>query len=227
MFSEAMQDNLDQIRRAVAAEEVHGTALQIVDLGCWDGSTTATYVARGATVIGVEGDLDAGAQAARQHGWEIVKGDLNQPLTLESECCDVVTSNQVIEHLSDTDCFMSEAYRLLRPGGLVVVSTENLSSWHNIASLVFGWQAFSLTNISNRRSGIGNPLANLRAAEPCAEGWAHQRIFSYRGLIELAEAVGFHEVRILGAGYYPLPTRVAHRDPRHAAFITVVGRKPR
>jgi hypothetical protein len=107
------------------------------------------------------------------------------------------------------------------------VSTENLASWHNIASLLFGWQAFSLTNVSSRKSGIGNPLANLRAAEPAAEGWTHQRIFSYRGLIELAEAIGFENVRILGAGYYPLPTRVAHRDPRHAAFITVIGRKPR
>ena len=141
---------------------------------------------------------------------------------------DVVTSNQVIEHLHNTDRFVSEAFRTLRPGGLLCVSTENLASWHNIASLLLGWQAFSLTNVSKYRPGLGNPLANWRNHdEPIEDGWLHQRLFSYRGLIELAESVGFTNVRIHGSGYYPLPTRFAHRHTRHAAFITVSGRKPR
>ena len=226
IFNAAMQDNVDQMAEVVAAEDAARGPLKVLDLGCWDGATTATYVPERSSVVGVEVSEEAAARAA-ERGYKVLSCDLNAALPLPDEEFDVVTSNQVIEHLSNTDSFLGEAFRVLRPGGLVCVSTENLASWHNIASLVFGWQAFSLTNVSKNRSGLGNPLANLRAAdEPFEDGWQHQRIFSYRGLLELAEAIGFEDVRILGAGYYPLPTRVAHRDPRHAAFITVVGRKP-
>ena len=216
-----MDDNIAQIRRSVAFTDPE----KILDLGCWNGETTSQYVPTGATVVGVESNRGASEDAHRRFGWEVVAADLNEPLPFDSEVFDVVTSNQVLEHLADTDTFMAEAFRVLRPGGVAVISTENLASWHNIASLLMGWQAFSLTNVSRLRSGIGNPLANLRSAEPQAAGWAHQRLFSYRGLAELATACGFIGVQVLGAGYYPLPTAVAHLDPRHAAFITVVGNK--
>src|SRR5207237_1346369 len=82
---------------------------------------------------------------------------LNADIPIRDESFDAISSNQVIEHLSDTDIFLAESFRVLRPGGHVVVSTENMSSWHNLAALLLGWQAFSLTNITDKRSGIGNP----------------------------------------------------------------------
>jgi SAM-dependent methyltransferase len=226
MFANAMEDNIDQIRQAVTAEANTKGSLDLIDLGCWDGATTSKYLPEGCRVIGVDATAEAGCRAA-ERGWRVIQADLNKPIPLDSGICDVVTSNQVIEHLSDTDRFVSEALRLLRPGGVAVISTENLASWHNIVALLFGWQAFSLSNVSAFRTGLGNPLANLRDGAGYEDGWFHQRIFSYRGLEELAIAAGFTEVRILGAGYYPLPTSVAHSDPHHAAFITFVGRKPK
>jgi SAM-dependent methyltransferase len=227
MWTDAMHDNLDQIRQVVAAEADAKGSRDIVDLGCWDGATTSKYVPDGCRVIGVEMSAEAGQRAA-ERGWKVVQADLNERIPLEDCICDVVTSNQVIEHLSDTDRFVSETYRLLQPGGMAVISTENLASWHNIVSLLLGWQAFSLSNVSALRPGLGNPIALWHDAAILEDrtGWYHQRIFSYRGLQELATAVGFTEVRVFGAGYYPLRTSVAHRDPRHAAFITLVGRKP-
>jgi hypothetical protein len=49
-------------------------------------------------------------------------------------------------------------------------------------------------------------------------------VFAYRGLRELFHAHRFTDVHLCGAGYYPLPAAVARRDPRHAAFLTVVSR---
>lgn len=83
---------------------------------------------------------------------------MNKGIALENESIDVVFSNQVIEHLYETDKFISEIYRILKPGGYAVISTENLSSWHNIFALILGWQPFSLSNISSLRSSIGNPF---------------------------------------------------------------------
>lgn len=50
-----------------------------------------------------------------------------------------MTSNQVIEHLYDTDNFVAEVHRILRSGGTAVVSTEKAASWHT-GSLLLGWQ---------------------------------------------------------------------------------------
>ena len=227
LFAAAEADNLEQIRGALSSlrSPDSGRTLRILDLGCWDGHNARYYSPEGAEMHGME--LDRGVlREARSIGIRATCSTLNADLPIRDESFDAISSNQVIEHLSDTDIFLAESFRVLRPGGHVVVSTENMSSWHNLAALLLGWQAFSLTNITDKRSGIGNPMALLRDTEPVDKGWEHHRIFSYRGLKELLEAHGFIEVRILGAGYYPLPSRVAHWDPRHAAFITAVGRKP-
>jgi len=215
-----MNLNLANIAGFVSRHGSHrGTAL---DLGCWDGSVTRRYITTEYRTFGVEGASKA-AQDARGRSIEVVIGDLNKELPLRSESFDVVTSNQVIEHLYDTDTFLSESYRILRPGGVLCVSTENAASWHNVIALLLGWQSFSLTPVSSKRPAIGNPLASFRGAEPLKNGWQHLRIFSFRGLSELIEAHGFENVRVLGAGYYPLPASIGKRDPRHAAFITATA----
>src|SRR4051812_12803199 len=103
---------------------------RMLDMGCGDGAWTLD-VARhiGADdVHGVE-MISAAADGARARGIDVVAADLAAPLTVyEDESFDVIHSNQVIEHLRDTDCFMQEIRRLLRPGGYALVSTNNLSS---------------------------------------------------------------------------------------------------
>lgn len=224
MFARAMALNLSNIRDSVTGlNGEHG--LRVLDLGCWDGDTTLGYVPPTWRLFGVEASPSA-AQIARSNWIEVIVGDLNGELPVADSSVDVVTSNQVIEHLHDTDKFLSESFRVLRPGGTLVVSTENAASWHNIFALLFGWQSFSLTNVSSRAGGVGNPLANLRAEEPGEKGWQHLRIFSHRGLSELVEAHGFQRVSMAGAGYYPLPAGAGRLDPRHAAFITATGVRP-
>ncbi len=228
LFDKAMDHNIVQIRNAVEAAVGNKPRadLRVLDLGCWDGQNMLRYVPAGVQMFGAEMSPDAGLQA-KAAGIEVSQADLNEPIPWDDNFFDIVTSNQVIEHIADTDKFVSETFRTLKPGGTAVISTENMSSWHNIGALLFGWQAFSLTNISDRSAGIGNPISLLRGEEPAEFGWQHIRIFSYRGLKELFQAHGFRDVRVVGAGYYPLPTQVANIDPRHAAFIAVIGTKPR
>ena len=140
---------------------------------------------------------------------------------------DLVHANQVIEHVSDVDLLTSEMMRVLKPGGTFVVSTENGSSWHNIFASILGWQMFSLTNMSAKKAGVGNPMALLRN-QPIEFGtWTHKVIFNYRGLIEFFQIHGFVDLQVKGAGYYPLPSKFACLDPRHAHFLTIRGRKPK
>ena len=150
--------------------------------------------------------------------------DLNESLPYDDGTFDIVVSNQVVEHVSDTDTFLREIRRVLKPSGVTVLSTENLASWHNLASLIFGWQPFSLTNISDTRLGIGNPLAIHRGEASLSKSWQHLRVFAYRGLIELAAAHGFAIVEIRGSGYFPLSSQFARWDLRHAALLALAAR---
>ena len=97
--------------------------------------------------MGIEIDKSQAGKAAAR-GIEAITGDLNHKFELEDAIADGVIANQVIEHLYDTDNLLSEIWRVLKPGGVLVVSTEHLASWHNIFALLLGWQPFSLTNIS-------------------------------------------------------------------------------
>jgi SAM-dependent methyltransferase len=216
-----MEMNVQLIQRAATASASSQNG-RMLDLGCWTGETTVRYRPPGREVFGSDQNIEAGP-TAKGLGIKFTVSDVNHKLPFKSQSFDIVTSNQVIEHVHDTDTFVSEAHRVLKPGGRFIVSTENLASWHNIFALSLGWQAFSLTNVSRVAAGLGNPASYFREDRTLPSGWAHQRIFSFRGLKELLEAHGFSEVRVMGAGYYPLPASLGRADPRHAAFIVGVG----
>jgi len=154
--------------------------------------------------------------------------DLNRPLTYPDNFFEVVYSAFTIEHLVDLDSFVKEIFRILKPDGYVIISTENLSSWHNIFALLCGYQAFSQI-ISRRVYGIGNPLSINRGQKIFHESWSHIHILTYKGLIELFEFYGFKVDEIKGAGYHPFPYFISKLlsklDPRHSVYITLKARK--
>ena len=200
--------------------------LKLIDLGCDDGVWTMQLAARAGTtdVWGVE-IVPERAAAAEQRGVQVTRGDLAERLPFPDASFDLLHANQVIEHVPDVDLFVSEVTRVLRPGGRAILSTENGSSWVNIGAAILGWQIFSLTNVSTKRFGIGNPFALHRGERGELVSWTHKTIFNFRGLKELCEAYGLVDVRVLGAGYFPLPARLGRVDPRHAHFITVSAAK--
>jgi SAM-dependent methyltransferase len=217
LFVETEEEN----RREILAQLVPTPGATLLDLGCGDGALTVRAAQRvgATTMLGVESEptLAAAAEAA---GVQVAKVDLAQPLPYEAGSVDVVLSNQVIEHLFDTDHFMREIARVLSPRGHAVVSTNNLASWHNVAALVVGWQPMPC-HVSDEVM-VGNPAS-------FAEGTTgyyypmHRRVFTGRALAALAEHHGLRVEADVVAGFYPLPpraARVAARvDRRHGAFL--------
>jgi SAM-dependent methyltransferase len=220
-------------RRAILDAVASSAPQSLLDLGCHDGTWTSELAAAAGSrlerIAGVE-IVEEAAEEARRRGIEVVQADLNEPLPFEDARFDVVHANQVIEHLVDLDRFVAELRRVLRPGGRAIVCTENLASWHNVAALVLGYMPFSLTNIS-REGAVGNPFT-LAATGPdeFADSWLHTRVLTSIGLAEIFELHGFRAAELFGAGYHPLPPRVARwlaaKDVRHAAFIGIVAERP-
>ena len=50
-----------------------------------------------------------------------IVADLNEPLPIESEVADTVVSFSVMEHLREPQGFLGEAYRILKPGGAMIL----------------------------------------------------------------------------------------------------------
>lgn len=190
----------------------------VLDLGCGDGAFTARVAEKvgAARTLGVEGAPSL-AEEARANGVEVEEVDLAERLPYDDASIDVVVSNQVIEHLPDTDTFMREIGRVVAPGGYAVVSTNNLASWHNVASLIVGWQP--MPNHVSDEVLVGNPFL----MPPDGRYPMHRRVFTGKAMAALAEHHGLKLDLDLGAGWYPLGPKAARHaarwDRRHAAFL--------
>ena len=68
------------------------------------------------------------AHIAQGHGLDVRIGTLEQA-GFSDEFFDVVTLWDVLEHLPDPVAGLREIYRILKPGGLLVIRVPNASSW--------------------------------------------------------------------------------------------------
>lgn len=157
-----------------------GAGKRVLDLGCWDGRDSEELLRHGNHVTGVE-ILDASAEKARQRGIEVVQFDLTTerwPLPLASY--DVVIAAEIIEHVLDTDAFLENIRRHLRPDGQLIVTTPNVASLGRRLMLLLGrnpFLEFSLDDEINGYPAVG-----------------HIRYFTRDNLHRLLEAHGFDDV---------------------------------
>lgn len=206
----------------------HDASAMFLDLGCAEGDFTRTIASRIGTdkIYGIEIQPE-NAQLAEEKGIRVIRADLNGKLLLGDETFDIVHSNQVIEHLYNTDTFVKEIWRVLKFGGYTVICTPNLSSLHCIAMLLLGLQP---TFVSDEIRP-GNPFYGCQdlTGQYIHPAHCHLRIFNRRSLKEMFEYHGFKVERIVGAGYYPLWGKMArllaYVDGTHSANITIKARK--
>lgn len=231
IFLAASTDNEQNI---IATIQRNGKSGNWLDLGCDDGSWTERLsqqlVRKRISWYGVE-VVKERARLAESKGIKVSTSSLTRKLPFKDNFFSLVHSNQVIEHLVDLDLFLSEVYRVLKPNGIFVVSTENPASWHNIAALILGWQMFSQTNISVKKRSIGNPMAIFSNDEFAFDSsstnyaWLHQKLLTPRALSELLAVHDYSVVDRIGAGYHPLPSKFARADINHSHFYVIAARK--
>lgn len=212
---------------------------KVLDVGCGDGQKTALFQEKISSkeIIGIDG-VKGRLDAAKNRKVKILCSDLEEKWPFPDNYFDIIISNQVIEHIVNIDHFIEEIYRILKPGGYCVISTENLSSWHNVFALILGFQDFSHHII--KKEHVNNPIS-LHYREKTATwskednsgvddtAFPHIKILTYKSLIDVFKAYNFNFEEGKGSGYYPLfgwLGRIASGiDPYHSHFITVKMRK--
>jgi 2-polyprenyl-3-methyl-5-hydroxy-6-metoxy-1,4-benzoquinol methylase len=66
------------------------------------------------------------------HDFNFISGDISHKWQVPDNYFDVVLAGEVIEHVLDTDLFLKRCFDALSPGGYLLLTTPNLSSFANL-----------------------------------------------------------------------------------------------
>lgn len=151
------------LRFMTLANEPRGALL---DVGCGGGRFLRRMQKRGWHVEGSDFDEQATKKVTSRYDIKTHVGDLSQ-CAIASDSFDVITMSQTIEHLYTPEQTLKECLRILKPGGLLVMTTPNVSS---IAATEFGayWRGW--------------------------EAPRHLHLFSVKSLAQLTQRVGFEVI---------------------------------
>lgn len=115
-------------RRRFRAVERHAPAPgRVLDVGCAAGFFLAIAKERGWKCTGVEVSPAMAAFARERYGLDVRLGTLGEQ-RFDPASFDLVTFWDVVEHLPDPVAALQEARRLLAPGGLLLLETQNVAS---------------------------------------------------------------------------------------------------
>jgi 2-polyprenyl-3-methyl-5-hydroxy-6-metoxy-1,4-benzoquinol methylase len=137
---------LHLVRYAFAAPVCVGR--EVLDAGCGVGYGTAYLGEVASRVVGIDVDPESIAYAQQRYAAANIEfrlGDLRS-LGLEGSLFDTVTSFEVIEHVREQEAFLDELARVLRPQGVLVVSTPNVPETNDAPDNPFHLRELSQTD---------------------------------------------------------------------------------
>ena len=129
---------------------------RMLDIGCSTGDWAAHWQGKGWQCRGIDID-QAHVEIACSRGIDAKHCDLNRDtLPFQDQSFDLIFAGEVIEHLVDTDAFLGELNRCVRPGGFVLITTPNLVSFENRLRIVLGmypiWLNYNLAGSGHVRA---------------------------------------------------------------------------
>ena len=99
----------------------------ILDLGCFCGTFLHVAAERGWATYGIEPLVGLAIYARAKFGLNVITDTLRDD-SFPPEFFDVVTAFQVFEHLPDPARELTRLWRILKPGGLVVIEVPNIDT---------------------------------------------------------------------------------------------------
>jgi 2-polyprenyl-3-methyl-5-hydroxy-6-metoxy-1,4-benzoquinol methylase len=150
-----------------------------LDIGAAQGDLLLYMQNLGWRVSGIDLN-EENVRICKSNGLEVDLCDLSiTSIPHTDRSVDLIFAGEIIEHLVDTDKFIIDIFRCLRPGGQLVLTTPNLASLENRARILFGiypeWVDFCTS-----------------------EGCGHVRAYTKKVLKRQLEKHGFIVEKVLG-----------------------------
>lgn len=192
-----------QQRRARRWVRTLGPTGRFLDIGCGDGWILAEIQRYGWRVVGLERTAESARFAHHVQRVPVIVGSLEA--LRDGAGFDLIVLHQALEHLPDPMTTLRHCYRLLKPGGRLVVAVPNLASWQ--ARWARGdWLHLDVP----RHVGHFTPLSLRHALERAGMCWESIRYVSWE-----YDPIGWVE-GVLNKLGFPMNTllRIIQHDPR-------------
>lgn len=148
------------------------------------------------------------SNAYSEDGIYFYPADINKDkLPLKENSVDIVIATEIIEHLLIPENLLSEANRILKNDGLLLLSTPNLRWWVNILLLIAGYPALTL------ETGYYENYGQLLKYPPAG----HIRGYTPKALRLMLERFGFNIEEIATIPHPNLKIRVIDK------LLSIVG----
>ncbi|XOV86715.1 MAG: class I SAM-dependent methyltransferase [Pseudomonadota bacterium] len=113
----------------------------VYDLGCGEAPYRNFFLGYCSRYIGVDWENSQHTQGAD------IAADLNQPLPIPDKSADLVVSISVLEHLYDPAMMLREAFRILKPGGRLLLQVPFMWQVHEAPHDYYRFTRFGLLHL--------------------------------------------------------------------------------
>jgi SAM-dependent methyltransferase len=181
----------DMISKWCCKYFTNNDSIRVLDIGCGTGmdlqNIKNSLEGKEVELCGVEFN-EQNIKKAREKGIRVFQMDIEKDvIPVEDGFFDIVIANQILEHTKEIFWVCSEASRVLKKGGVFIVSVPNLASLHNRLVLMLGHQPTFIDILG-----------------------PHVRGFTKPGFKRFVETDGYFKVlEIGGSNFYPFPPAIS------------------
>jgi ubiquinone/menaquinone biosynthesis C-methylase UbiE len=222
------EKNLRILKKRVLQAVSKHSVKTYLDLGCGSGELTlfTSKLVNPVEIHGIEVS-DSSREQALKFNICCKSSDLNQNMPYPDKSFDLVSAFEIIEHLWNKDGFLKECYRVLRPGGYLIITTPNLLAFLSRFFVLFGYLPLHY-DLSLEYE------LETRPFQRSTQLYGHISLYSMKTLKRHIESEGFQIASVDGLSslyvkrfkFLKFLDSLFDRRPSWASNILIVAEKP-
>jgi SAM-dependent methyltransferase len=199
----------------------NSTNLTYLDIGCGSGERTLLFQNHldqyNFKTYGIDVNIH-NVKEAKRHGIETMQLNIeNRPPPFKAH---IITCFEIIEHIFDTDTFITHVAETLEKDGILLISTPNTVSWKNRIAMMVGVPPLNLEGSLHGYDGLKICEHAYQDHSPAG----HIRGFTPLSLKEMLEDYGFSVDSIWGLENWKMKI-LLNRFPSLATNFMIIAKQ--